>query len=714
MRWIKKRKSTPVVFGNTVDDEAILRQRQIEEPEGEVDFSFLSGRTTTQGGIRPTGKRSLGVSGAYAPLDHEHPTALLLTSNTQSPEQRELRIDNANFLRIWDGNQWVLVEPTASNQAPLLTGTQNVGTSLKYSREDHSHPTGLLQVSHTQTPITGEIRYDSDGIKRYDGTNWILIADLTTSLDWSNITNKPTEFPVSVRKNSAAPVHTRPRLNFIEGSNITITIADDTTDNEVDITISATGVATPSDATPQLTGTAAAGTSTDYSRGDHSHPTGLLEVSNTQTPVVGEIRYDSQGIKRYDGSQWVLIADLTTSVDWSNIINKPNSFPVGVRQNSTNPTYERPRLNFIGGNNITITIADDTTDNEVDITISATGGGTPSNTTPQPTGTAAAGTSTEYSRGDHSHPTAILAQGDSQTPVNNEIRFSSNNKLVRWDGSNWVELSVESTTATPVQGTSSYGEVGSKDGEIWYRTNDRAFFFRIGGQRVYPVAALPTTAEVPSGTGAGNRILAFSTSDRRIYEMGGSSQAPLWANAVAWFSNSAPTTADTGTSLNGKLWYNYSTKRFFVYDGSGATWRKPVAITDEVVQEGNGANATTGLSIGRMFMTTQGLMYTIPSNITSPTSGYAQVPVGQGVLVPSSQMTRFTTNLLNVVSTTNGIFKGWNTTVYGEFIQSEAGSSATNQFEVIRPLWGIISTHKIRRFGFGLSYGLYRRRMILL
>lgn len=449
MRWIKKRKSTPVVFGNTVDDEAILRQRQIEEPEGEVDFSFLSGRTTTPGGIRPTGRRSLGVSGAYAPLDHEHPTALILTSNPQAPVDRELRIDNANFLRIWDGTQWILVEPTASNQASLLTGTQNVGTSLKYSREDHSHPTGILQVNNSQPPVEGEIRYDSEGIKRYSGSTWQLIADLTTSLNWSQINEKPSRFPVAVRKNSA------------------------------------------------------------------------------------------------------------------------------------NPTYERPRLNFIEGGNIAITVADDTTDNEVDITISATGGATPSNTTPQPTGTAAAGTSTEYSRGDHSHATVILDQDDPQTPVKNEIRFDGNNKLVRWNGSNWEELSVESTT-TPVQSTSSYSVVGTNNGEVWYRTNDRAFFFRVGGQRVYPAAAIHTAAESAVGTGAGNRMLLLDTNANNLLRVGGSENDTVFAfpklpvvagdmpsNTLSWSSRGAGT---SGTAAQGALWWDTNTAapRFYP-DTSGAS-----------------------------------------------------------------------------------------------------------------------------------------------
>lgn len=46
---------------------------------------------------------------------------------------------------------------------------------------------------------------------------------------------------VSVRKNSAGDTYNRRRLNFIEGTNVTITVADDDVDNEIDVTISAAG-----------------------------------------------------------------------------------------------------------------------------------------------------------------------------------------------------------------------------------------------------------------------------------------------------------------------------------------------------------------------------------------------------------------------------------------------------------------------------------------
>jgi hypothetical protein len=48
---------------------------------------------------------------------------------------------------------------------------------------------------------------------------------------------------VTIRKNSGADVGTRPRLNLIEGSNITLTVLDDAGGNEVDITIAAAGAA---------------------------------------------------------------------------------------------------------------------------------------------------------------------------------------------------------------------------------------------------------------------------------------------------------------------------------------------------------------------------------------------------------------------------------------------------------------------------------------
>ena len=46
---------------------------------------------------------------------------------------------------------------------------------------------------------------------------------------------------LGVRKNSAGSVFSRRRLNLIEGSNVTLTVADDSGNEEVDVTIASTG-----------------------------------------------------------------------------------------------------------------------------------------------------------------------------------------------------------------------------------------------------------------------------------------------------------------------------------------------------------------------------------------------------------------------------------------------------------------------------------------
>jgi len=63
---------------------------------------------------------------------------------------------------------------------------------------------------------------------------------------------------ITVRKNSGVDVGLRPRVNLIEGANITLTVTDDPTDNEIDVVIAATGDLGMSelsdDTTPQLGG----------------------------------------------------------------------------------------------------------------------------------------------------------------------------------------------------------------------------------------------------------------------------------------------------------------------------------------------------------------------------------------------------------------------------------------------------------------------------
>jgi hypothetical protein len=86
---------------------------------------------------------------------------------------------------------------------------------------------------------------------------------------------------IKVRKNSGVLVGTRPQLNFIEGSNITLTVVDDGISDEIDLTINAAAAAVILPSATVVTETAfgqasTAGVSADYSRGDHTHGTMAL------------------------------------------------------------------------------------------------------------------------------------------------------------------------------------------------------------------------------------------------------------------------------------------------------------------------------------------------------------------------------------------------------------------------------------------------------
>ena len=144
---------------------------------------------------------------------------------------------------------------------------------------------------------------------------------------------------VAVRKNTGAVVGTRRRLNLIEGSNITLTVADDSGDEEVDVTIAAAAGGTITVQENDVTVDAAV-TTLDFLWADFDVSSSPAGEANVQ-----------------------LATTLTTNARVA--VNKNSGATVGTRR----------RLNFIEGSNITLTIADDAGNEEVDITIAASGGG---------------------------------------------------------------------------------------------------------------------------------------------------------------------------------------------------------------------------------------------------------------------------------------------------------------------------------------------------
>jgi len=152
---------------------------------------------------------------------------------------------------------------------------------------------------------------------------------------------------------------------------------------------------TPSDTPPQMDGTAAAGTSDAYARGDHRHPT-----DTTRQEVIADLAAIRSGAAA--GATAVQPADLATVAttgDYDDLTNKPTIPPAQIQSDWNQTNAEA--VDFIK--------------NKPTIPGPAP---SPSTATPQMDGTGAAGTATTYARGDHRHPSdteKVSKSGDTMT-----------------------------------------------------------------------------------------------------------------------------------------------------------------------------------------------------------------------------------------------------------------------------------------------------------
>jgi len=217
---------------------------------------------------------------------------------------------------------------------------------------------------------------------------------------------------VYVRKNSTGTVVRQPRLNLIEGSNVTITVSEDTVDGEVDITIASTGGGggggslTAGDGIDidgsdiisvvvgDLVGTgieddgsnnfrisaAAAGAGLTGGAGAAlavGAGTGItVNADDVQLSTIADDTFManvSGSAAVATGKSFSSLAGLNLSYDATN--HELDWDGVDIRKNSTGSTFTRPRINFIEGANVTLTVTDDSGDGEVDVTITSSPGG---------------------------------------------------------------------------------------------------------------------------------------------------------------------------------------------------------------------------------------------------------------------------------------------------------------------------------------------------
>jgi hypothetical protein len=172
---------------------------------------------------------------------------------------------------------------------------------------------------------------------------------------------------VAIRQ-SGTTIGTRRAINFLAGPNVALNISDDSTNEEVDVEISASGsgLTIYEDGTPLTP------------RGGLNFGDGVVASDdgvNNRTNV--NIDYGSTAeVQPVSGS-----ANAGTSLRLARIDHVhpvPNTLDSNARvqvKNNGAAVGTRRAINFIAGSNVTLSISDDASNEEVDVTISAAGGG---------------------------------------------------------------------------------------------------------------------------------------------------------------------------------------------------------------------------------------------------------------------------------------------------------------------------------------------------
>lgn len=250
---------------------------------------------------------------------------------------------NGTYEFVYNGTQWELIgdldtntSPSAASATPNMDGTAAVGTSAKYAREDHVHPSDTTKVD----------KVDGKGLSTNDYT--------------------------TTEKNKLSGIASGAQVNVIEtikvnntaltpsskAVNITVpTKTSDITNDSGFITISDVPEgAVASTTTPNMDGTASAGTEVAFARGDHVHPSDTTKVD----------KVDGKGLSTndYTNAEKTKLGGIATGAE----VNQNAFANITVGSTTIQADAKQDTLTFVAGDNITLT-PDSTNDK---ITIAAT------------------------------------------------------------------------------------------------------------------------------------------------------------------------------------------------------------------------------------------------------------------------------------------------------------------------------------------------------
>lgn len=223
------------------------------------------------------GTGAVGTSAKYAREDHVHPS----DTSKQDALVSGTNIKTINGVSVLGSGDIVTPDTTVdpATNAPLMDGTAAVGTSAKYAREDHVHPSDSSKqnvlTAGSNISIVGDTISATDTWKANTATSEGYVASGANQVDkvW-----KTDADGVPAWRDDANTTYSAGTNVSISASNV-ISATDTTYTAGNNVQISASNVISATDtkytaatATPLMDGTGAVGTSALYARQDHRHP----------------------------------------------------------------------------------------------------------------------------------------------------------------------------------------------------------------------------------------------------------------------------------------------------------------------------------------------------------------------------------------------------------------------------------------------------------
>ena len=269
-----------------------------------LDADFLDGLSSTD----------------FSIVGHTHPLVAV----------SDVTITAANLNSLDDGVDSTLHFHDSDRNRANHTGTQVSATISDFAEAVDDRTAVLIQngtgitwtyddVANTLTPTvtitqyTDELAQDAVGTILVDSaTIDFTYTDATPAIGASVIPNSHVQ-KVEVAKNSGAVVGTRKQLNLIEGTQIALTIADDGTNDQVDITVSTSGLGTAATKNTGTSGDTVPLCNSNPTIGDRTLTVGANLTTNNSLRINGAAGFDrsvyfmASGVKR-----WYFGADTST------------------------------------------------------------------------------------------------------------------------------------------------------------------------------------------------------------------------------------------------------------------------------------------------------------------------------------------------------------------------------------------------------------------